>query len=95
MSFTLLLIFAMLVEAVVETVKWLAVPDDSGKSRLNWERIAALVIAVVLCVLFSIDIFALAGFITPVPYAASIATGLIIARGATLVTDLATKIKPV
>lgn len=49
---------------------------------------AAAVVGVLLCVLFSADVFALLGFPAILPYAGSAVSGLLIAGGANYINDL-------
>jgi len=86
--------FAMFIEAMVETFKWIFQTDQDGKSLLSWVRIAALALGVGACTAFNIDLFAAAGFQTNVPYVGAIGTGIILARGANVIHDLIDKLEP-
>jgi hypothetical protein len=88
-NFSQLVILALLIEAVVTTIAWVV------NSRFNWQRVTALVVAVVLAILAKIDIFVLVGLPLLVDFTGSLFTGLIIARGANALHDLFSAFKTI
>lgn len=87
MEITTLLIIAILVEAIWENIKsiW-----DGG---LNINRIGSLILAILICILTKLDLFAIVGIYLSIPIAAYILTGIIVSRGANFVNDLFGKIR--
>lgn len=72
-------LFAVLIESVVYHVEQLVV-----NRNLDWKLISALVISILACVVFSVDVFEEGGFISVVPFVGSVFTGIIFARVANL-----------
>lgn len=85
-SLLLILVVAVLVEAVWENLKMVW---QSGK--LNVNMIGSLVVSILIAILTKIDIFGALG-ITINIYVGSALTGIIISRGANFVHDLLTKV---
>ena len=87
MEITTLLIIAILVEAIWENIKsiW-----DGG---FNINRIGSLALAILICVLTKLDLFAIVGIYLSIPIVAYILTGIIVSRGANFVNDLFGKIR--
>ena len=88
MEFAQLITVAILVEAIWENIKMIY---QSGKVSIS--MIGSLVIAILICVLTSMDIFPLVGLTINVPIVGSVLTGIIVSRGANFVSDLFTKLK--
>jgi hypothetical protein len=88
-NFSQLVILALLIEAVVTTIAWVV---DSG---FNWQRLTALLVAVVMAVLSRIDLFIIVGLPLSFDFVGSVFTGLIIARGANALNDLFSAFKTV
>lgn len=82
-----LIIVAILVEAIWENTKMIW---ENGKASID--RIGALVIGILVCVLTSIDIFSIVNIPIAVPIVGSVLTGIIVSRGANFVHDLLKKI---
>ncbi len=80
-DFESLMIIAVLIEAVVETVKWTYEPTDKP-TRIK--RFLALGVAIVMTILVNIDLFAMLGLKLSVPYVGALFTGVLMARGATV-----------
>lgn len=68
-------LFAVLIEATVYFVDQLAV-----NRNLDWRMIAALLVSILACVAFSVDVFAEGGFVSVIPFVGSVFTGIIFAR---------------
>jgi len=84
-----ILIGALLVEAVVETIRLIF---DKTKP-LTPAFVGALILGVTVCVVYSQDLFALAGLETKIPYIGSVLSGLILARGANAISDVLGKLR--
>lgn len=88
MDFAQLVIVAILVEAIWENIKMIF-PDK----KVSISMIGSLIVAVLVCVLTSVDIFPVVGLTITIPFIGSVLTGIIVARGANFVSDLFTKLK--
>lgn len=87
MEITTLIIVSILVEAVWENLK------DLFTDKPNINRIGALIIAIVVCILAKIDLFSIVGIYFEWIVVAYVLTGIIVSRGANFVNDLFGKIR--
>lgn len=87
MEYAQLVIVAILIEAIWENLKMIW---QNGKFSID--KIGALVISILICVLAKIDIFPIVNLSISVPIIGSILTGIIVSRGANFVHDLFNKI---
>lgn len=87
MEYAQLVIVAILIEAIWENLKMIW---QNGKFSID--KIGALVISILICVLAKIDIFPIVNLSISVPVIGSILTGIIVSRGANFVHDLFNKI---
>ena len=76
-----IIILAILVEAVVETVKM------AIESGIKWPNIAAMVLGIAVCVLANKGILALVGVEFPM-WADAILSGILVSRGSNFISDL-------
>ena len=88
MDFAQLIIIAILVEAIWENLKMVF-----DKSKLNVNMIGSLILAMLVCVLAQIDIFAIVGITLKLPIIGYLLTGIVVSRGANFVNDLFKKLK--
>ena len=79
-NFLVLLMFAMFGESITEIIG--AIIPKFSKNYI------AIIIAIVLTVLFKIDIFLLFGYTALNPYVAYILTGIILSRGSNYLHNL-------
>jgi len=87
MEYAQLVIVAILIEAIWENLKMIW---QNGKFSID--KIGALVISILICILAKIDIFPIVNLSISVPVIGSILTGIIVSRGANFVHDLFNKI---
>lgn len=87
MEYAQLVIVAILIEAIWENIKMVW---QNGKFSID--KIGALVISILICILAKIDIFPIVNLSISVPVIGSILTGIIVSRGANFVHDLFNKI---
>lgn len=87
MEYAQLVIVAILIEAIWENLKMVW---QNGKFSID--KIGALVISMLICILAKIDIFPIVNLSISVPVIGSILTGIIVSRGANFVHDLFNKI---
>ena len=88
MDFAQLIVVAILVEAICENIKMIY-----DKDKFNISMIGSLVLGIIVCVVFKIDIFPIVGLSAAIPFIGSIFTGIIVSRGANFVNDLFKKLK--
>lgn len=87
MEYAQLIIVAILIEAIWENIKMVW---QNGKFSID--KIGALVISVLICILAKIDIFPIVNLSVSIPVIGSIFTGIIVSRGANFIHDLFNKI---
>lgn len=87
MEYAQLIIVAILIEAIWENIKMVW---QNGKFSID--KIGALVISVLICILAKIDIFPIVNLSVSIPVIGRIFTGIIVSRGANFVHDLFNKI---
>lgn len=76
---------ALLLATFVEgLVNYLVGKGDTPRS---WVKYLALCMGILVCILFRVDIFALAGLVGVHPYVGYVATGLVIGRGSNYIND--------
>ena len=88
MDYVQLIIIAMLVEAIWENIKMVY-----DKKKFNINMIGSLILGIIICVVFKIDIFPIVGLSAAIPFIGSIFTGIIVSRGANFVSDLLKRLK--
>lgn len=83
----IIIMVALIAESVWETLKmtW-------QEGKISIDRIGALIVALVLCVGVRLDILALLGINTTIPFLGVILTGVLISRGSNFIHDLLVKI---
>lgn len=83
----LIIIVSILAESIWETLKmtW-----QNGKVSID--RIGALIVSLVLSLGTKMDLLALLGLETTIPYMGSFLTGIIVSRGSNFTHDLLTKV---
>lgn len=81
------IILAFLVEAIYTNLRMIW---DSDK--FDWNRLGALIVAVIVSVFAGVDVFPALGINMIVPYVGSVLTGILISRGANVIFDVLKKI---
>ncbi|GKU24818.1 hypothetical protein [Clostridium folliculivorans] len=82
-----IIILAGIAEAIWETIKMVF---DHGK--LDFNKLGAILVGVLLCLVTGADILSLIGFSPKINYVGQVLTGLLISRGANFAHDLLTSI---
>ena len=77
-----LLIGAILIEALVDTVKRVYT------KTIQWEYFLALAVGILVAVVYGLDLPAVAGLVTAVPFVGAILTGIILSRGANYLYEI-------
>ncbi|SKA90457.1 hypothetical protein SAMN05443428_11077 [Caloramator quimbayensis] len=78
-----LLIIALFTESIWETIK--LIKKEKG---INTDRIGAIVVGILICVLAKVDLFKLFGVNLSIEYLGYILTGFIVSRGSNFLHDL-------
>ena len=78
-----LIFLAVIVEGIITYIKEFFV-----KGEFKWEMLISILIGVFVAVAYGVDIFAMVGMKTFIPYLGSVLTGVLISRGSNYVCDL-------
>lgn len=78
-----LFLLAVVVEGVITYVKEFFV-----KGNMRWEMLSSIMLGVFVAVAYGVDMLAMLGMNTSIPYIGSILTGILISRGSNYVCDL-------
>ena len=88
MDFSMIIIMAILVEGVVSYAKTWVV-----ERKIKWQQIAAVVFGILIAVAYNLDIPALVGLKTAIPFLGQMFTGILISRGSNYIYDLFKTVK--
>ena len=88
MGFSAILIMSILTESIITYIKTFVVDR-----KIKWQMIAAVVLSIAVCLAYSLDIPALVGIESNLPYVGNIITGILVSRGSNYVYDIFTFIK--
>ncbi|SHJ56105.1 hypothetical protein SAMN02745163_02146 [Clostridium cavendishii DSM 21758] len=78
-----ILVLAGISEAVWESLKMIR-----KDKKFDVNRIGAMIVGVLLCILTKADILSMVGFDVSIPIVGEVLTGLLISRGANFINDL-------
>lgn len=78
-----LVFLSVIVEGIISYVNLFFVDG-----KIKWQVIVALVLGMAVAVAYNVDLFALAGLSTRVPYIGSLLTGVLLSRGSNYIFDL-------
>lgn len=84
-----LIVMGFLVEAVWETLKMVW-----QKGHIEFDRVGALIIGLVIALTIGVDIFLIIGLEPLFPIVGIVATGILISRGGNFIHDLFKRLKP-
>lgn len=83
-----LFLLAVVVEATVSYVQeWFV------NKNFNWKQIMAAVLGVIVAVGYNLDLIAMFGMQSVIPYLGVVLTGLIVSRGSNFIADLLKKVQ--
>ncbi|MBQ7799648.1 MAG: hypothetical protein IJ370_04075 [Oscillospiraceae bacterium] len=88
-NLTVIIIMAILIEAVITYVKTWVVDK-----KLQWQALMSVVLGVLVSVVYNLDIPAAVGITCGVPFVGCVITGILISRGSNYIFDLIKKIAP-
>ena len=78
-----IIILAIIVEGVITYARQII----SG-GKVNWPMLAAIAMGIIVAVAYSVDMLAMLGLVSPMPFIGSILTGILISRGSNYIFDL-------
>lgn len=87
MEFFSILVMAIVVESVVDIIK-----DVFVNKTVMWQKIVSIVLGIVVAVGFGVDLFAMFGLTSTIPYLGTVLSGLLMSRGANYINDILAKI---
>lgn len=88
MTLIQIIIIALLVESVVETLQLIWKPE-----KINREIIFAILVGIILAFVVEADIIQILGFEKSIPYVGIILTGILLSRGSNWIHDIIKKIE--
>lgn len=91
----LVIITAIVVQAVVQQIKNL-VKFHKGKwfkNIINLKVVVSMIASFLVCLAYNVDLLALLGFTSVVPYIGSVITAIVVSGGSTLIHELISQIK--
>lgn len=88
MEFSCIVIMSVLIEAVITYAKTWVV-----EKKIKWQQIVAVIFGILISLSYNLDIPALVGFESAVPYVGMIITGILVSRGSNYVYELFNIIK--
>jgi len=80
-----ILVFVTLIEAMIQALK---LAYDSQNHKANLDIVVSLVVGILACFLFRVDLFEMVGFDSMFSPLGSIFTGIIASRGSNIFHDL-------
>lgn len=89
----LIFIAAVFVEGVVEYFFGTPTANPVGETR-NWLKYVAAAIGVAFCLVYKLDLLAVFGLTTTLPFFGSVVTGILVGRGSNYLHDLVAKLSP-
>lgn len=78
-----LLMMAIIVEGLITYIKTFVVDG-----KFQWQIIVGLVVGILVAIAYQIDIMALFGLMSIIPYLGCILTGIMLSRGSNYIFDL-------
>lgn len=89
----LVIVFAVLVEALIEYAKTVAKAFVGGEYKTAITQVVAIVLGIVICFAGNADVFAALGITFSIKYMGVVLTGIFISRGANYMSDLVKRIQ--
>lgn len=74
---------AIIVEGIIAYVKTFFV-----NGKIQWQMITSLVLGIVIALAYSLDLLALCGLESNIPFIGQVLTGILLSRGANYIADL-------
>jgi hypothetical protein len=83
MNYFGVIFLSIIVEGIITYIKEFFV-----NGKFQWQMLISIVVGVLVAAAYHVDLLALSGMQTPVPYLGSILTGILISRGSNYIFDL-------
>lgn len=94
-GFVLVLVLAIVVEALIEYAKTIGRAFLNGGWKIAVTQLAAIALGVLLCLVSGGDLFSVVGIVFTWPWLGVVLTGVLISRGANYVSDFAKRLQGV
>ena len=78
-----IMVLAIIVEGLISYINMIV--DE--RKVIKWQCIIAMLLGIAVGVVYGIDLLAIFGIVSPVPYAGCVLTGILISRGSNYVAD--------
>lgn len=82
-NFTAIIAISVVVEGLVSYAKMLVVDR-----KIEWQIVVAVALGVIFAIAYGIDVFALLGMESIIPYFGSVMSGILMSRGANYIFDM-------
>jgi len=79
----MIVVMAVVTEGVISYLKSLVVDR-----KIKWQMVAAVILGIIISICYGLDIPALLGIKSAVPFLSNIITGILISRGSNYIYDL-------
>lgn len=83
MNFFGIVFLSIIIEGIITYVREFFV-----KGQFQWQMLISIIVGILVTAAYQVDIIALVGLQTPVPYLGSVLTGILISRGSNYIFDL-------
>lgn len=83
MGVSAILVMSVLTEAVITYIKTWVV-----EKKIQWQMIASVMLSIVVCFAYGLDIPALVGIDSSIPFIGNVITGILVSRGSNYIYDL-------
>jgi len=83
MDYSALLFLAIILEGIITYVKEFFV-----RGNIRWEMLISIAVGVLTAAAYGVDVMAMAGMHSSVPFLGNVMTGILISRGSNYVFDL-------
>lgn len=83
MNFFGIIFLSIIIEGIITYIREFFV-----NGKFQWQMLISIVVGILVTAAYQVDIIALAGLQTPVPFLGSVLTGILISRGSNYIFDL-------
>lgn len=83
MNFFGIIFLSIIIEGIITYIREFFV-----NGRFQWQMLISIIVGILVTAAYQVDIIALVGLQTPVPFLGSVLTGILISRGSNYIFDL-------
>lgn len=83
MNFFAIVFLAIIVEGIITYTREIVV-----NKKLQWQVFVAICLGVLVSIAYNVDLLALAGLVSTIPFLGCVLTGILISRGSNYIFDL-------